>query len=89
MNALRLSINAEKIKILQNIQCFINFKNLKIYIDFINWLRKYIFYYVQIIFAFQTRKIKFLKNSFKNDNVRKFYVTKIKIYDIIKKMFEL
>ena len=55
------------------------FRQLKIYLNITNWLREYVFYYVDISKILQIRNMKLLKFSLKTNNVRKTYSSRIKL----------
>ena len=78
MNVFEMIIFEEKLAIIIKLTFSKIFKKLKIYVKLINWMRNYIFYYVQISKSLQNRKILFLKNEFIKNNFRKrFSIVKI------------
>ena len=79
INSFNLLINVKKLKIIIKIQFFKTFRSLKIYFDFIDYLRKYVFFYVDLFKILQIKKIELLKLFFVFDNVKKIFFNKIKI----------
>ena len=76
---LNLSTNAEKLKAISNLIFSRTFEEFEIYLEFTKWFKQYISNYTVKSESFQNRKIELLKFVSKVDNVRKFYVLKIKI----------
>ena len=83
----------KKLKIIFKFQFSVILKLLKSYLNFIDWMRDYVFYYVQLSNFLQIRKILMLKDSSIKNNVRKrfnnnnrlniFIDSKMKFYEII------
>ena len=61
----------KKLKIIFKLQFFVTLKQLKINLNLTNWMRNYVFYYVQLTNSLQIRKILILKNSSTKNNARK------------------
>ena len=82
-------------KIIFKFQFFITLKQLKTYLNFTNWKKNYVFYYVQLTNSLQIRKTFIFKIFFIKNNTRKrfnndiclniFIESKIKSYEIIQK----
>ena len=85
IDSLDLVIAIEKLKIIVKLRFFINLRQLESYLSFIDWMRDYIFFYVDINKFFQKRKIVLLKHDFVIDNVKHAYVFKTRL----NKFFEL
>ncbi len=77
----------------------VTLKALKIYLEFIEWLRDYVAWYAQKTESLQHKKTLLLKNSsFQKDHVRKAYVSKtilknsskkkLKTFEMIQKIFK-
>ena len=79
MNSFDLFINVEKLKTIIKIQFFKTLRLLKIYLNLIDYLREYVFYYVDVFKALQTRKIELLKSFFVTDNARKTFANRTRI----------
>ena len=71
MNAFDLTTVVEKIEVIFKLKFLVNLKELKTYLDFIDWLRRYCSYYAQKSNALQQLKISLLRNAFKKDQSRK------------------
>ena len=86
---LNLFTSVDKLKVIVKIQFSKNFRFLKIYFDFIEYFREYVFFYVDVFKSFQIKKIKFFKSIFIVDNVRKFYTSRIRLNNsiLLKKFF--
>ena len=82
---LKLTTVVEKLKIIVKLRFSFNFRQLKSYLSFIDWMRDYISFYVDINKSFQKRKIELLRYDFSIKNARRFYVFKTRL----KKSFEL
>ena len=86
MNVFDFIIVANKLTIIVNLRFFYIFKNLKSYLNFIDWLRNYIIWYVQKSNSLQFRKTMLFRSSSSNKKrQRKMYFVKI----ILKKFFEI
>ena len=87
----------KKLKIIFKFRFIVTLKQLKTYLSFIEWMRDFVSYYVQLSNSLQIRKILMLKNSSIKNNVRKrfsndnrlniFIDSKMKFYEIIQKIF--
>ena len=92
MNFFDLSTSTDKLKIIVKIQFSKILRFLKIYFEFIEYFREYVFFYVDVIKSFQIKKIEFFKSIFIVDNVRKFYANRIRLNNSIflkKKTFKI
>ena len=63
VDALNMTIAKEKLVVIFKLEFPIILKKLEAYLNFIEWLRIYVFYYAQIAKSLQFRKILFLKNE--------------------------
>ena len=79
VNFFDLSINVKKLKVIIKIQFFKIFRSLKIYFDFIDYFREYVFFYVDVFKILQIKKIELLKLFSVFDNVKKAFFSKTKI----------
>ena len=61
----------KKLKIIFKFQFFVTLKQLKTYLDLIEWIRNYVSYYVQLTNSLQIRKTFILKSFFVKSNARK------------------
>ena len=85
INSLDLAIVIEKLKTIVKLRFSINLRQLKSYLSLIDWMRNYIFFYVDISKLLQKRKTTLLKHDFVIDNVKRIYVFKTRL----NKLFEL
>ena len=85
MNFLKLTIVENKLKIIFKLRFSRTFRQLKFYINFINWLRDYFHFYVDISASLQQRKIEFQRHKFNANNVRRIFVNKTRIDRFIEK----
>ena len=84
IDAFDLTIAIDKLKIIVNLNFFYTLKNLKIYLKLIDWLRNFIFYYIQKIDVLQKCKTLLLRQFSLNKNViRKMFFKKIIIENFI------
>ena len=68
------------------------FRLLKTYLDFINYFRKYVFFYINISKFLQIKKTKLLKLFSIANNVQKFFASRIRIKNVTllkKKVFRI
>ena len=79
INSFDLFINIEKLKTIAKIQFFKMFRLLKTYFNFIDYFRKYVFFYVNISKFLQIKKTKLLKFFLVVNNIRKIFTSRIKI----------
>lgn len=70
VDSLRLIIFENKLKIIIDLSFFRSLKNLKTYLNIIEWLRNYISYYAQKVKSLQRRKIVLLKIDFTQKMLR-------------------
>ena len=92
INSFDFFINIEKLKTITKIQFFKTLRLLKTYLNFINYFRKYVFFYVNILKFLQIKKTKLLKLFLVADNARKFFANRIKIKNVTslkKKVFRI
>ena len=57
-------ISEKQIMIIQELKFFKTFKNLEIYLNFIDWLYQYILYYTQLTEFLQNKKTALFHKSF-------------------------
>ena len=76
INAFDLITSEEKLAAIVKLKFFKTLKELKTYLDFTEWMRNYVSFYVQIAEPLQQRKTWLLKNESSRDNPRKFYIRK-------------
>ena len=99
MNVFDLIIAANKLTIIVNLRFFYTFKNIKSCLNFIDWLRNYIIWYVQKSNSLQLRKTMLLRSSSSNKKcqrkiyfvkitLKKSFETKIKFYNQLQKTFD-
>lgn len=81
---LRLTIVEDKLRAISMLRFSRSLRQLKIYLDLINWLRKYVSHYASIFKSLQIRKIELLKDDFVAKNARKAYSSKIKLLHLTK-----
>ena len=80
MNAFDLIIAANKLAAIVNLKYSHTLKNLKIYLNFTEWLRNYIVWYAQKSESLQRRKTLLLReSSFNKSRQRKMYFVKIQL----------
>ena len=69
INFFNFFINVEKLKAITKIQFLKTLRLLKTYFDFIDYFRKYVFFYVDILKFLQIKKTKLLKSFLVVNNV--------------------
>ena len=79
IDSLDLFTSEKKLRVIAKLQFFRTFRQLKTYLDFIDWMRKYVSFYVDVFKFLQKKKIILLKSAFKKKSVRKTFVNRIKI----------
>ena len=79
INSLNLFINEKKLKIIVKLQFSRTLRQLKTYFDLINWMRKYVSFYVDVFKSLQKKKTILLKSIFKKENVKKIFASRIRI----------
>ena len=79
MTSLKLSIEAEKIKVISSLFFFRTFDELNIYLEFTNWFKQYVFNYVVKSESLQNRKTTLFKSTSKVENAKKSYIFKTKL----------
>ena len=85
VNFLNLVTTIEKLKIIVKLRFSNNLRQLKSYLNFIDWMRDYISFYVDISKFLQKRKIVMFRHDFSIDNVCQIYAFKTRL----NKSFEL
>ena len=85
VNFLKLTIVENKLKIIFKLRFSRIFRQLKFYMSFINWLRDYVYFYVDISASLQQRKIEFQRHKLNVDNARRVFVNKTRIDRFIEK----
>ena len=80
---LELIIVEKKLKIISRLFFFIILQLLKTYLNFTNWLRNYVFWYVEMFKSFQKLKTELFHDEFVIDNVKKIYSRNTKIKNFI------
>ena len=76
-----LIIFEKKLKTISKLRFSRTLRQLEIYLSLIDWMRNYVFYYVDIFKSFQDRKIEFLRHDLTIDSARRFYSIKIRLKD--------
>ena len=76
---LKLIIVEKKFKAISRLFFSIILQLLKTYLNFTNWLRDYIFWYIEMFKSYQTLKIELFHNEFVIDNNNKIYFRNIRI----------
>ena len=92
MNFFDLFTSIDKLKIIVKIQFSKTFRFLKIYFEFIEYFREYVFFYADVFKSFQIKKIELFKSIFIVDNARKFYASRIRLKNstsLKKKVFKI
>ena len=74
----------EKLKTIIKLRFFHTFRQLKIYLKFIDWMRDYIIHYVDIFKSLQNKKTKLLRHESIVDNARRAYSSKIRVFNSTK-----
>ena len=85
MNFLNFVTNENKFQIINKFKFSITFRQLKHYLNLIEWFRKYVKNYVKISKLLQNRKIVFLKKLFIAELIRRFYSAKTLLQNSIEK----
>ena len=81
MNSFDLTIAENKLKFISLLKFPRILQQLKIYLKFINYLREYVSFYVDIFKSLQARKTKFFRKKSIARNVKKIYFNRTKIRD--------
>ena len=79
MTSLKLSIEAEKMKVISSLSFSRIFDELNIYLEFTNWLKQYVSNYVARSESLQNRKTTLLKSASKVENAKKSYIFRTKL----------
>ena len=85
INFFELVIVENKLKVIIKLKFSTSFHQLETYFDFIEWLREYIFHYVDIFKSLQDRKIELLRFDSIADETRRTYVAKTRVRNSTKK----
>ena len=79
VNSLDLFISEKKLRVIAKLQFSRTLRQLKTYLDLIDWMREYVSFYVDVFKFLQKRKTILLKSTFKKESVKKTFVNRIKI----------
>ena len=79
VNFFDLLTSIDKLKTIARIQFSKIFRFLKIYLDFIEYFREYVFFYADVFKSLQIKKIELFKSTLIVDNARKFYASRIRL----------
>ena len=82
---LRLITIDEKLKVIVRLRFSRNLRQLKSYLNLIDWMRDYVFFYVDINKSSQKRKTEMFRHDSSSDNARRIYVFMTRL----KKSFQL
>ena len=83
MNSFELVIVENKLKTIAKLNFFRILRQLKSYLNIINWLRNYVYFYANIFAFFQRRKIELLRHNSIVEIVRRLFVNKTRIKQFI------
>ena len=83
VNAFDLTTVVEKIEAIFKLKFLVNFKKLKTYLDFTNWLKRYCSYYAQKSNALQQLKTSLLRCALKKEQSRKSFSVHIDLKNFI------
>lgn len=84
MNSLNLAIAKNKLKTIALLKFSTSLRQLKLYLNLINWLRDYVAHYVVIAKSLQLRKTKLLRDDSTTSNVKKAYSSKTRLRNATK-----
>ena len=79
VDSLDLFINEKKLRVIAKLQFSRTLRQLKTYLDFIDWIRKYVSFYVDVFKSLQKKKIILLKSVLKKKSARKTFVSRTRI----------
>ena len=79
VDSLDLFTNEKKLKVIAKLQFSRTLRQLKTYLDFIDWMREYVSFYVDVFKSLQKRKIILLKSALKKESAKKIFVNRTKI----------
>ena len=79
MNFFDLFINEKKLKTISKLQFSRIFRQLKTYLNLIDWLKKYVSYYVDVSKVLQKRKTILLKFFLRENNARKTFASRTRV----------
>ena len=91
VNSLNLAIAVEKLRVIVKLRFFYNLRQLKPYLNLIDWMKNYIPYYVDISKSLQKRKTELLRHESFVENDRRSYVFKTRLkkpIDLKKEFFK-
>ena len=83
MNFLELTTTEKKLKTISRLSYSKTLQSLKIYLKLIEWLRDYVFMYVDVAKSFQKLKIELLRNASVTNNVKKIFSRIIRMKNFI------
>jgi hypothetical protein len=83
INALDLTIAEKKLVAIVNLTFLLTLKKLKIYLNFIDYLRVYVSWYAQIFLSLQERKILLFKNDLVKSKSRRTFAKRISLNQLI------
>ena len=83
VDAFELSTSKEKLKVIASLKFFKLLQDLKIYLEFTEWFRNYIFFFAQKSKSLQIKKTTLLRFSFTKEHSRKTFFRQKNIDDII------
>ena len=83
INSLDLFTSEKKLKVIVKLQFSRTLRQLKTYLDLIDWMRKYVSFYVDVFKSLQKRKTILLKSALKKENVKKTFASRIRIDNAI------
>ena len=79
INSFELAIVEDKLKTIAKLHFFRTLRQLKLYLDIIDWLRNYVYFYANIFASLQRRKIELLRHNSVAEIVRRSFVNKTRI----------
>ena len=85
MNSLNLTINENKLRVINKLAFSKILRQFKHYLGLTNWMEKYVKKYVKLIKSLQVRKTSMLKKFSSSNNVKRFYFFKINLVEPILK----
>ena len=88
VNAFDLTTATEKIETIVKLEFFKTLKDFETYLDFIEWLRHYIFYFAQKSNSLQIRKVNLLRSASIKSMSRKFYSARTNLLKIIEQKLD-
>ena len=79
VDSLDLFTSEKKLRVIAKLQFSRTLRQLKTYLDFTDWMRKYVSFYVDVFKPLQKRKTILLKSALKKESAKKTFVSRIKI----------